>query len=172
MIYLKLFLSFFKLGLFGFGGGYAIVSLLEQEIINHYPLVPTSEVVDILAISEMTPGPIAINAATFFGYRVAGLLGAIVATVSVILPSFIIMSILLYILAKYKGSNVIDNFIDGVKPVVIGLILSGAFAVGKTALVDFKSLVICLTIFYLTTFKKLNGIYAIILAAVVGGLLY
>ncbi len=172
MIYFKLFLSFFKLGVFGFGGGYAMIALLEQEIARNYPAVAASEVVDILAISEMTPGPIAINSATFFGYRVGGTLGSLVATISVVLPSFIIMSGLIYIINKYKGSKLIDNFLSGVRPIVLGLILSGAVAIGKNGFTDYKSIIIGALGFYLVTFKKLNGIYAIVLAGLAGAILY
>jgi len=172
MIYFKLFLSFFKLGIFGFGGGYAMIALLEQEIARNYPAVAASEVVDILAISEMTPGPIAINSATFFGYRVGGSLGSLVATISVVLPSFIIMSALIYIINKYKESKLVDNFLSGVRPIVLGLILSGAVAIGKNGFTDYKSLIIGVLAFYLVTFKKLNGIYAIVLAGLAGAILY
>lgn len=172
MIYLSLFLTFFKLGAFGFGGGYAMIALLEQEIARNYSYIDSSEVVDILAISEMTPGPIAINAATFFGYRVGGVVGSLVATVSVVLPSFIIMSILIYIIKKYSESKYIAWFISGVRPVIIGLILSGAVAIAKGVEINFVSLIIGLSAFYFVSFKKLNGIYAIILAAIAGAILY
>lgn len=172
MLYLKLFLSFFKLGAFGFGGGYAMVALLESEIATNYPDIGSGELVDILAISEMTPGPIAINSATFFGYRVGGLLGALVATLSVVLPSLIIMSILIYIINRYKGSEVVDSFIVGVRPIVLGLIASGAYAIGRNGFRDLASVLIGLSAFYLVTFKKFNPIYAIILAGMAGAILY
>lgn len=172
MIYLKLFLSFFKLGLFSFGGGYAMIALLEQEVAMNYPEISQGEIVDILAISEMTPGPIAINSATFFGYRVGGVMGSLIATLSVILPSFIIMSILIYILNKYRQSETIEQFLSGVKPVIIGLILSGAYAIGKNAFIDIRSFIIAGLAFYFVSFKKFNGIYAIIIAGVAGAILY
>ncbi|NLV89566.1 MAG: chromate transporter, partial [Tissierellia bacterium] len=89
---IKLFISFFKIGAFSFGGGYAMLPLIKEEIIDVHGWLTNTEFIDIIAISEMTPGPIAINSATFLGYKVAGVLGSVVATIAVVLPSFIVMS--------------------------------------------------------------------------------
>lgn len=102
----KLFLSFFKIGAFSFGGGYAMLPLMKETVIDQHKWLTNSEFIDILAISEMTPGPIAINMATFLGYRVSGILGSIVATLSVILPSFIVMSLIFYFMNKFKDSQI------------------------------------------------------------------
>lgn len=171
-ILLKLFLSFFKLGAFSFGGGYATISLLEQEIKRNYPIISNQEIVDILAISEMTPGPVAVNSATFVGYRVAGLPGSIVATLSVILPSIIVMGILIYTLNKLEGSKYIDWFFQGVRPVIVGMIASAALSVAKGSIIDLKFIILSVTMFYLVGVKNLNGIYGIIIGAITGILLY
>lgn len=172
MIHLKLFLSFLKLGMFSFGGGYAMIALLEQEMQVNYPWIAEKEIVDILAISEMTPGSIAINAATFFGYRVGGVFGAAISTMAVVLPSFIIMNILIYLINKYKKLEVVDRFLYGVRPIILGLIISGAYAVGKTSPLNIKSLIIFGLTFYLVSFKKFNAIYAMIFAGIAGAIIY
>ena len=169
---LKLFLSFFKIGAFSFGGGYAMLPLMKETVIDIHGWMTNSEFIDILAISEMTPGPIAINMATFLGYRVSGILGSIVATLSVILPSFIVMILIFYFVNKFKNSPYSDYFFRGIRPIVLGLIASAAISVAMDAYVDLKSVIISLIIFYLVAFKKLNAIYAIILAGLMGLMVY
>jgi len=168
----KLFLSFFKIGAFSFGGGYAMLPLMKETVIDHHGWLTNAEFIDILAISEMTPGPIAINMATFLGYRVAGVLGSIVATVSVILPSLIVMSLIFYFINKFKNSPYSDYFFKGIRPIVIGLIASAAVSVAMDAYIDIKAVIISAVIFYLVTFKKLNAIYAIVLAGIIGAIVY
>ena len=104
-ILIQLFMTFFKIGAFSFGGGYAMLPLLEEEVIRNHGWMTSGEFIDIFAISEMTPGPIAVNAATFLGFRVGGFLGAVVSTLAVILPSFIVISIIFASLSKFKSSK-------------------------------------------------------------------
>lgn len=171
-VLMKLFISFFKIGAFSFGGGYAMLPLIEEEVIQIHQWITRSEFIDILAISEMTPGPIAINSATFLGYKIAGLLGSAVATFAVTLPSFIIMSIIFFSINKFKDSPYVAWIFDGIRPIVVGLILAAAINIGITTLVDFKSIAIAVSLFYLVTFKKLNPILAIVMAGIVGIILY
>lgn len=169
---MELFLSFFKIGLFSFGGGYAMLPLIKEEVILKHGWLSNAEFIDILAISEMTPGPVAINSATFLGYRVCGVLGSIVATLAVVLPSFIVMSIILHFINKFKDSPYVDYFFVGIRPIVLGLIGAAAVTVAMDAFVDIKSVVVAIILFYFVTFKKLNPIYAIILAGITGVILY
>lgn len=169
---LKLFLSFLKIGAFSFGGGYAMLPLIKEEVILKHGWLSNAEFIDILAISEMTPGPVAINSATFLGYRVCGVLGSIVATLAVVLPSFIVMSIILHFINKFKDSPYVDYFFVGIRPIVLGLIGAAAVTVAMDAFVDIKSVVVAIILFYFVTFKKLNPIYAIILAGITGVILY
>jgi chromate transporter len=171
-ILVKLFISFFKIGAFSFGGGYAMLPLIKEEIIGVHGWLTNAEFIDIVAVSEMTPGPIAINSATFLGFKVSGILGSIVATVAVILPSFIIMSIIIHFLNKFKNSPYSDWFFIGIRPIVLGLVASAAVSVAMDAFIDIKSILICIALFYLVTFKKLNPIFAIILAGITGVILY
>jgi len=169
---LQLFLSFFKIGAFSFGGGYAMLPLLEKEIIITHNWLTSQEFVDIFAISEMTPGPIAVNSATFLGYKVAGFLGAIVATFAVILPSFIVITFLYLSIEKFKDSKYLDWIFQGIRPVVLGLILAAGITVAKTGVTDIRGLFIAGLLFYVVSFKKLNPIWAIVLGGLLGVVLY
>ena len=125
MIYLELFYVFFLIGLFTFGGGYAMIPLIESETISR-GLLDTKTFYDMIAISESTPGPIAINMATFIGYKNAGFLGGLISTIGVILPSFIILLLIASILTKIMNKRVVKAILNGFKGVVVGLILSTA----------------------------------------------
>lgn len=148
-----------------------MLPLIEEEILAHGWLT-TKEFIDILAIAEMTPGSIAINSATFLGYRVSGVLGAMSATIAVILPSFIIMSLIFYFVAKFKNSPYVDWIFAGIRPVVLGLIGAAAVSVGQNAFIDIKGVLISIAVFYAVTFKKINPILTILLAGAVGAIIY
>ena len=138
MIYLKLFLSFLEIGLFTFGGGYAMISLIREKALS-YNWLTEEELLNMVAISESTPGPIAVNMATFVGSAEAGILGAFLATLGVILPSFVIILIISAILPnflKYKG---VFAFLKGVRPAVIGLIIATAITTGISIIFGFQS---------------------------------
>lgn len=171
-ILLELFITFFKIGAFSFGGGYAMLPLIEEEVIQVHNWLTSTEFIDIVAISEMTPGPIAINSATFLGYKVAGIWGSIVATLGVVLPSFIVMSLIVHFIYKFKNSPYVDWVFKGIRPVVLGLIASAAVTVAKSAFIDIKAVLIAVLLFYIVTFKKFNPILAIVLAGGLGVLLY
>lgn len=168
----ELFLSYFKIGAFSFGGGYAMVPLIEKEMIQTYGWMTKGEFIDIIAISEMTPGPIAINTATFLGYKVGGIPGALVSTFAVTLPSFIVLSLIFYFVNKFKSSPYVDWIFSGLRPIVLGLIGAAALTISRGAFIDGKSIVIALGLFYLITFKKFNPILGIILAGLAGAFLY
>lgn len=167
----RLFISFFKIGLFSFGGGYAMLPLIEEEIITHGWLT-TREFIDILAIAEMTPGPIAINAATFLGYKVSGFIGSLTATIAVVLPSFIVISLIFHFVVKFKKSPYVQWIFAGIRPIVLGLIGSAAVTVGKNSFFDFKSVLLAIFIFLAVTFRRLNPILGIIIAGVIGVIIY
>jgi chromate transporter len=118
---LQLVWSFFKIGLFSYGGGYAMVPMMQGEILAHGWL-PVREFADIVAISQMTPGPIAVNAATYIGYRVAGVFGSAAATLGVCLPSFILVILVTHFLRKFKESRAVNSLLSGIRPATVGLI--------------------------------------------------
>ena len=171
-ILIQLFTTFFKIGALSFGGGYAMLPLLEEAVIKTYNWMTKTEFIDIFAISEMTPGPIAVNSATFVGYRVAGVLGSAVATLAVVLPSFIIISFIFVSLNKFKNSPYVDWIFKGIRPVILGLIAAAGVTVAKTSLTNIKSIIVGVGIFYFGTFKKLNPIIAIIISGILGVLFF
>lgn len=179
---LILFLEFFKIGLFTFGGGYAMIPLFK-EVVLRYNWLLEEEFYNFLGVCEATPGPIAINMATFIGSSQAGLIGSIVATIGVVLPSFLIILLVATILKHIIKNPYFQAFLNGVKPIVIGLILSTGFLLvlkavgmgaGFTISFDIVSTIclIVLGIIYmakkLITKKKINNILFIIISAIVG----
>lgn len=171
-MYLKLFLTFFKIGLFGFGGGYSILSFIQKEVIEVNGWLTTSEFIDMLAIAQITPGPIVINTATFVGYQMLGIKGAIIATIAVVLPSLIIIVLISIFLNKFKESAIVKRIFKGLRPITLGLILSAAIQISSGVFIDFKSIIISIGIFYLLIFKQVGSIKLIILSGVIGVLLY
>lgn len=167
-----LFITFFRIGMFSFGGGYAMLPLMESEVIDIRGWLTNAEFIDIIAISEMTPGPIAVNSATFLGYRVSGTLGSVVATIGVVLPSVIVMLTILIFMNKVKNSRYRDWIFKGIRPVILGLIAAAAVSLSFSSFIDIKSIIIAIGIFYLVAVKKINPILAIIIAGGLGVLLY
>ncbi|GHU66779.1 chromate transporter [Bacteroidia bacterium] len=174
MIYLQLFWTYFKIGLFGFGGGYALLSLIQHEVIEKYQWLSLSEFTDIVAISQMTPGPIGINSATYIGYTVTGnVFGAITATFAVSLPSFIIVLIIAKTYQKFRSNPYIENAFKGLRPATVGLIASAALLLMTPAnFIDYKSFILFGIAFLLLWFKKIHPILLIVLAGVSGLVLY
>lgn len=184
MVYLQLFWSFFQVGLFSFGGGYAALPLIQEQVIDVHPWLTYTEFVDILTISQMTPGPIAINTSTFVGTKVAGFPGAIIATLGCITPSAIIVLTLATLYYKYKGISMVQGVIKGLRPAVVALIASAGLSILLTAffnndhfpvqLVDLSWVsvgIFILSLFILRKFK-LNPIYIMLFAGAIGILLH
>ncbi len=168
---LDLFVSFFKIGLFGFGGGYAMISLIQNELNNHGWL-SMEEFVNIIAVAEMTPGPIAINSGTYVGYKVSGLAGSVVATLAVVVPSFILVLLLSLFYDKVRRSDYIIKLLQYLRPILIALVLAAAVFVARTSIIDFNSVLIVLVVLFLLHKTKIHPVMVIILAGVSGALLY
>lgn len=181
MIYLKLLWTFFKIGLFTIGGGYAMIPMIKSEVIA-VGWLTESELLDFMAISESTPGPFAVNVATFVGFNEAGILGALSSTLGVILPSFIIIIIISKIVNKFLNNKYVNYALTGVRPVVVGLILAVATSLIFSGLlhnefvlanISIGSLIIMVVVFTLSRFKKTrNPILLICISAVLGIVLY
>lgn len=135
MIYLTLFAAFLRIGFFGYGGGLAMLPLLYQSV-QQFGFMPVEEFSDLLAISQVTPGPIIINAATYVGVHAAGIGGAVCATIGVMLPSFVIMLIVSRFLQRFNDSRILQGAFAGIRPVTIGLIASAALFVGQGVIVS------------------------------------
>ncbi len=137
---LDLYLTFFKVGLFSFGGGYAALPLIQQEVVGANSWLSLSEFNDLITISQMTPGPIAVNSATFVGVRVGGILGGLVATLGCVTPSAIIVGILAYFYKKYKDLDSISNVLYFLRPAIISMILIAGVDILMTALFDTRAI--------------------------------
>ena len=182
MMWWQLFYSFFKIGLFGFGGGYAMLSMIQGEVVTRHAWLTPQEFTDIIAISQMTPGPIGINSATYIGYTATGSIwGAALATFALVLPSFIVMLILYKFFMRYHDSRPVTDTFAGLRPAVIGLIASAALVLMNTENFgspgeDFRQFLFSLGIFaaVLTAnfFFRVNAILLIILAGIAGFLIY
>jgi len=172
MIILKLFLAFLKIGAFGFGGGYAMLPLIEREIVTNNHWLSYREFIDIIAISQMTPGPIAINSATFVGYKMGGFLGSAAATLGVVTFSFILVTIATHYVEKFKESKALKSVLLGMKPAMIGLIISAFISLGSKSYLDVKSVIIGGIIGALLFSKKVHPIMAIVLSGVLGLVFY
>lgn len=133
MIYLELFFCFFKIGLFSFGGGYAALPLIQEQVVQLHNWLSIGEFTDLITISQMTPGPIAINGATFVGTQIAGLPGALAATTGCVLPSFVIVLLLAFLYKKYGNVSIIQGALAGLRPVVVALIATAGITVLQLA---------------------------------------
>ena len=178
-IYLKLIWAYLKIGLFGFGGGYAMLSLVENEVVRNGWL-SSQMFTDIVAISQMTPGPIGINSATYIGYVSTGnVFGSIIATLVVVLPPFILTLYASHYISRHSDSSIIKGAFMGLRPVVVGLIASAALLlmnkenfglVGTSE--NFISIAICIASFCTVYFTRIHPIVVIILAGIAGFLLF
>lgn len=176
---LELFGTFFKIGLFTFGGGYAMLPMMQEEVLAH-KWVEQSELINFIAVSESTPGPFAINMATYIGTEQAGILGSFSATLGVVLPSFIIILIVAKCYEKFQSSKIVRGCMSGLKPAVVGLIGAAVLSIAGTVLfpsgittavftgVPFYCSVVIFLGMAILAFKKVHPILIICLSAVIG----
>ena len=190
MIYFELFYVFFLIGLFTFGGGYAMIPMIQSEVVGR-GWISSSALTDFIAISEATPGPFAINIATFVGSQTAGVLGAVCSTIGVVLPSFIIILLVAFVMTKIIKNRFVQGALRGIRPVILALILSTAIVFfmkavyfggndlfSQTAAFDRKSFVLLLilgsfvVIYQKVNKKGLNPIALLALSALLGVLIF
>ena len=187
MIFLQLFYTFFQIGLFGFGGGYAMLSMIQGEVVTRYGWLSTSEFTDIVAISQMTPGPIGINSATYVGYtavvnagygHLIGILGSIIATFSVVLPSFILMILISKFFLKYQKHPAVASVFNGLRPGVVGLLAAAALVLMNSENFgqDTYQILISILLFigtFIASYKyKVHPILLIVICGIAGFLFY
>lgn len=129
MIYLKLFLSFFQIGMFSIGGGYAALPLIQEQVVDKHKWLSMAEFSDLITISQMTPGPIGINAATFVGNQIAGIGGSLISTIGCVVPSFLIVLMLAYLYNRFKKINIVQGILSGLRPAVVALIASAGITI-------------------------------------------
>ncbi len=174
MIYLRLFYTFAMIGLFSFGGGYAMISFIHDEVVTKNQWIDSKTFTDLIAISQVTPGPIGINSATYVGYTVTGdIFGAIAATLGAVLPSFIIILAICKVYEQFRKNRYFEAAMKGIRPVVIGLIASAAILlINKENFIDWKSWVIFGTAFTAVQWLKQDPILVIVLSGIAGLFLY
>ncbi|MBO5234843.1 MAG: chromate transporter [Alistipes sp.] len=177
MILLELFISYLKIGFFGFGGGYAMLSLIQNEVVVRHGWITAAQFTDIVAVSQITPGPIAINSATYIGYTVAGFWGSVVATVAVSLPSLTIMVLLTRFFFKLRNNRYVAGVVSAMTPVVLGMILSAALLLMFPASSEEASFIdgwswVLFGATLVGSWRKVNPILMILLSAVAGIVIY
>lgn len=177
MTLLQLFVSYLKIGFFGFGGGYAMLSLIHSEVVVSHQWLTNSEFSDIVAISQMTPGPIAINSATYIGYEVAGFWGSVVATVAVSLPALTLMLLITIFFLRLRDNRYVKGIVAGMRPVVIGMIASAALLLifptssdGASFIDGWSWAIFVATL--VASARKVNPILLIVISGLVGIILY
>ena len=187
ILFLQLFYTFFKIGLFGFGGGYAMISMIQGEVVTRYGWLSSSEFTDIVALSQMTPGPIGSNSATYVGYtaivnagysHALGILGSAISTTSVVLPSFILMILISRFFLKYQKHPAVEAVFQGLRPGVVGLLAAAALVLmnsenfGTDTFQMIISIILFLGVFIASYRYKINPILFIIICDILGYLLY
>lgn len=190
LLYLKIFWTFFKIGLFGFGGGYAMISMIQAEVVSNHGWMTNGEFTDIVAISQSTPGPIGINSATYVGYTSVvnagyssfwGALGSLIATFAVVLPSLILMLAISRFFMKYKNHPAVEHTFMGLRPAVVGLLAAAALllmnaenfsAPGENPWQFFISVGLFLFAFIGQMVYKMNPVLLLVLCGITGLLLF
>jgi chromate transporter len=182
MIFIELFITFFVIGMFTIGGGYAMLSLIQDQVVNVHGWITEGQFTDIVAISQMTPGPIGINSATYIGYDVIAntgaphlmaILGSITATSAVVLPSFLIVLALCKAYSKFSSNRIFKGVMSGLRPAVVGLIGAAAvILITPENFPDWKSWMLFAAAFAASYWKNLNPIIAIIIGGIAGLFLY
>ena len=183
MIYIQLFISFLQIGLFSFGGGYAAMPLIQNQVVNLHHWLSLSEFTDLITISQMTPGPIAINSATFVGEKIAGVPGAVVATLGCIMPSIIIVTIIAYFYMKYRDLDSLQSVLKTLRPAVVAMIASAGVSIlvtaffGESGLIVMKNLKIQMVVIFVICMVllmkfKMSPVFVMILAGILNVMQY
>lgn len=167
-----IFATYFKIGLFSFGGGYGMVAMMQHEVVEVHAWLSMEQFTDAIAVSAVTPGALAVNSATFVGHRLAGLPGAIVGVFGVVLPSFLIMVGLATLFLKYKDHQTVKAVFQGIQPAIIALILAAAYKLGAGQHFTTGEYVIMLVAFVAIAFFKLHPIWLIVSAGAVGAMFF
>ena len=164
----QVFWTFFKIGAFTFGGGYAMIPLIQKETVDNHKWITEDDIMEIIAIAESTPGPIAINSATFVGYRTCGVLGAAFATIGVVLPSFVIILAISGILRQFQDLKAVKYAFNGIRAGVLALLFKALWTMYKKSPKGWAAYVVMGGAFLLTAFLKVNVLFVIILCGVFG----
>ena len=165
---MPLFLSFLKIGAFTFGGGYAMIPIIQKEMVEKHKWISDEDILEIIAIAESTPGPIAINTATFVGYKVCGFFGAMLATLGVVLPSFVIILAISYVLRQFQDSKTVQYAFNGIRAGVLALIIKAWWSMYKQCPKNTVSYAIAAGAFIMAALLNINILVVVICAAAAG----
>jgi chromate transporter len=171
-ILISLFWRFLKIGAFSFGGGYTALSLIEREIVNNAQWLSVEEFLDVLALSQITPGPVGINSATFVGFKIMGIPGSIAATSGVILVSFIMVNIVAHYFLKFKDSKIVQSVLTGLKPSIVGIIVTVVVKLGMKTIDSYYEILIIVFVVFMVMKVKLHPILAIFMSAGIGLIIF
>lgn len=165
---IELFLTFFKIGAFTFGGGYAMIPLIQKETVDNKKWISSDDILDIVAIAESTPGPLAINTATFVGYKTSGFFGAFAATFGVVLPSFLIIYVISFVLRQFESLQAVKYAFFGIRAGVLALILKALWSMFKQCKKGLIAYIVMTAAFICAAILKFNVLWIIVGCAVVG----
>lgn len=164
----NLFRTFFKVGCFTFGGGFAMIPIIQKECVDNHCWMTNDEFIDMIAVTQSAPGPVAVNSAVFAGYRLAGFGGALSALLGTVLPSFLIILAFAMFLTSQANKSVMQDFFYGVRPAVVALILGAGLGMGKKSIKGYLDLLIALTALILLIFGHIHPILLIVAGALLG----
>ena len=168
---LNMFITFFKIGAFTFGGGYAMIPIIQEEVVSKKKWIDDSEFMDALAVAQGSPGPVAVNTSIYVGYRIGGLPGALTAVLGTILPSFLIILLIAMFFYQFRDYAIIDKIFLGIRPAIVALILSAVYKLMRKTKFGYKRLLISLAALLAIVFLDISPIYLVI-AGGVGAVIY
>jgi len=169
--YFQLFLSFFKIGAFTFGGGYAMIPLIQREVVYRKKWLQENEFIDMLAIAQSVPGPISLNTAVFVGNKMRGIRGSLFSSLGIILPSFIIILLIALVFTEFKDNPDVERVFKGIRPAVVALIAAPVWNMARSAGVTWRSLWIPVAATAVIWLLNISPIY-VVATAIAGGLIY
>jgi len=172
MILLRLFWTFLTIGMVSFGGGYAMLPLFERMIVHEQGWLSASLFIDMIALSQVTPGPIAINSATFIGFQISGVLGALFSTIGVVFVPVILIGFASYYSEQFKESKIVKALFVGLRPALVGLIFSSVFSIARQSIIDLYGIGILGVVLFLLMKVKLHPILVIIVSGILGVIIY
>jgi chromate transporter len=171
-ILINLFLTFLRVGALAFGGGFAAIPMIQSDVVATYGWISSHEFANIMAVASMTPGPIAINSATYVGFKIYGILGGLIATFGVVLVSFILIGIIAGIMTKFSNNKYVNSVLEVLRPVIVVLILVAAINTGHSAFVDYREILIFGAAIFLLFKTKIHPIALITSFGLLGIIIY
>ncbi len=171
-VWIDLFLCFFKIGAFAFGGGYAAIPLIQTDVVEKFAWMTTYEFADIMAIASMTPGPVSINTATYVGYKMAGIFGGVFATFAVVLAPYVLVGIVTKMVAHFADNKFVISIFEVLRPVIISMITYAAINTAQSAFVDFREILLFVVAFLALMKTKIHPIAVIVGAGILGAVIY